>query len=241
VSQCLYFADRLLPYNLACATQASNDNFCFNIVEGVSLSPDHERQQPLAEQKENGSGESSRATIGTKRGTFSCKFCVKTFAFEKNLLKHTNVHHSGEKHFCCALCDKMFTHKRNLNRHVAKVHNNKPFGAVCVECVPAIYFVDHNARRKHMQECHEQEEFQCADCTCVFTKKSQATRHLRESHGFKRFQCTQCKSAFTTKYSLHKHVESVHGDKMFSCCNEWCTKKFSTKWNMQQHVKLCQK
>ena len=59
---------------------------------------------------------------GAKR--FSCKYCMKSFTTNTNMLRHVSLIH--EKHkpkpFSCAVCPKAFSLKANLQEHVQTVH-----------------------------------------------------------------------------------------------------------------------
>ena len=119
--------------------------------------------------------------ILSKKRSFKCFICIKTFTTKRTWKIHTETIHEGKYRFKCDVCSKNFTTKKVLQIHTETVHEGKkPF------------------------KCNKCEKFSAPS-------KKDLQRHIVTVHeGKKPFQCSVCKSEFGRKNSLYRHMKSVH-------------------------------
>lgn len=86
----------------------------------------------------------------TKR--WNCLICQKDFIKERNVYKHINIVHRGEKKAMCALCGKQFSDKAYLTRHM-KIHTGRK-DYKCEHCGKAFRW---QAKvNEHKSRCHKE-------------------------------------------------------------------------------------
>ncbi len=100
---------------------------------------------------------------------------------------------------------------------------------------------ERNAKRQKVSD------FNCTKCGKVFSYAAARDRHIQEIHEKeKSFKCPECQRAFSRKYRVKEHYEAVHGKKYEAPVEdlpntlfcEMCAVKFSTKRELEKHVRL---
>uniref|UniRef100_A0A8B9J628 Uncharacterized protein n=1 Tax=Astyanax mexicanus TaxID=7994 RepID=A0A8B9J628_ASTMX len=82
-----------------------------------------------------------------------CTDCGSSFAQERGLLEHRNIH-TGEKPFQCPVCRKGFRHSRTLSKHVVLHSEARPFG--CSDCGRTFKIKDNlyqHQKKIHHRKC----------------------------------------------------------------------------------------
>ena len=126
--------------------------------------------------------------------------------------------HCG-KDFNCDKCGKYFAHKGNLNKHIMTVHERKK-NFKCYQCGKS--FGANVTLKKHINIIHKSIEYQkCESCGMEFHNKNE---YLIHDHSNRK---TPSLSSEALKI-LEKSIES-------KC--EKCGKYFSSKGNLQTHIK----
>ncbi|XP_055707174.1 zinc finger protein 578-like [Phlebotomus papatasi] len=183
---------------------------------------------------------------------FSCKICGKSFKLAKYLKIHRSKH-SSERQFECADCGRKFKLKSHLKEHLKRIHLGiKPsaFSSkwyACGQCDQIFY-------GKHNYEVHslihsDFVAFECLQCDKKFKSryylKSHLRLHEREQQKGPQFPrkkklpcCKDCGIYFKCQKTLRLHREMRHGEpeqSIFEC--KTCTKKFTTIYQLQNHIK----
>ena len=116
---------------------------------------------------------------------------------------------SDEDGFECQFCQKEFSAQRYLDVHMKVMHTRK-------------------------------EIFRCNICGESFTLKEHLKRHIETVHiKGKKYTCTTCGTNFNRIDNLNEHIQRVHSHDVekFSC--QYCDRKFSRKFSMSRHEKIC--
>ena len=78
--------------------------------------------------------------------------------------------------------------------------------------------------------------FKCDLCDATYPVRMSLTNHKRLKHGdVNQFNCAHCVYVTTKKGNLEQHVRSVH-EKIKEIC-ETCSKEFSDKSHLNRHKK----
>jgi hypothetical protein len=172
-----------------------------------------------------------------------CKACGKTFYHNHTFEKHYRERHEQTKEKNeCEICQKEFKNKIQLKNHHVKTHTTKK----CDECDVE---VSTGAFGRHMTAHKNKTEpsiiHQCGNCTKIFTRKEHLTSHEKKCGVMKEkvretSRCNMCRKEFAENRYLKAHM-STHELKLpnlaktkFQC--EYCSKEFSTKYNMSIHI-----
>ncbi|XP_071787706.1 uncharacterized protein [Asterias amurensis] len=108
--------------------------------------------------------------FATKKTTFSCNSCCKSFTRKDNLKRHKKKSHtttfqlSPVKQFQCRTCDKTFNHRDTLKRHL-KVHSRPASQQPSTSTATTPY-----------------KPYQCPICPKTFTRRENLKRHLKTYH-----------------------------------------------------------
>ena len=140
-----------------------------------------------------------------------------------------------EARLSCPVCDKVFTKISDKKRHVQLVHYEATFP--CNVCGKE--FTRKDSMTRHFQMVHSDKKptLQCEVCGSKFGREPNLLRHVKMFHGegtVPQYSCDQCNANFHTPSGLVVHTRKEH--KKFHC--DLCAKKFATKFNLDNHLKL---
>lgn len=167
---------------------------------------------------------------------YSCPTCQKTFSNRQNLKKHIKVIHDPDRStFSCAHCNEKFNKKHQLNSHMFKHTGVKSFSCdLCEKC-----FITPLEKRKHMR-CHK--TYSCQDCFLVFDHWSTYQKHKKSEHAAKEYICDICNRKFKKRGHILHHMKVHYRTPtiltVFTCPIEGCSREYTRKSNMTQHIKI---
>ncbi|CAO1349538.1 unnamed protein product [Diamesa hyperborea] len=206
--------------------------------------------------------------VGNLQLNYKCSFCNERFRKLDNKSRHEFKHTGEKSFSCeVSGCDKKYTNMSHLKRHIKVSHTIKPVLTESVKCKDPNcdkYFISIFNMQRHYKQHLIPKFYQCPSCPEQFKRKSQLKRHQfihtgKYPHtctvcnkGFvclKTFQnhrvthilesrvrsCQDCSEKFTTWTALVNHRRKVHAAH-FQC--DICHKKFSSKRNIKNHLKL---
>ncbi|KAJ6422139.1 hypothetical protein OIU84_027141 [Salix udensis] len=157
---------------------------------------------------------------------FKCELehCDRKFVYPSNLKRHVRELHDesspcgsvgGEKQYVCQElgCGKAFRYPSKLQKHVDSHVNLDSVEAMCLEPGCMKHFSNKKCLKAHIQSCH-----QYINCDICGTKqlRKNIKRHLRThepvSCSTERIKChfKGCQHTFSTKTNLNQHVKAVH-------------------------------
>ena len=140
-----------------------------------------------------------------------------------------------EARLSCPLCDEVFTKISDKKRHVQLVHYEATFS--CDICGKE--FTRRDSMTRHFKMIHSDKKptAQCEVCGSKFGRETNLSRHVKKFHGegkVPQYSCDKCSLNFHTPSGLVMHTRKEH--RQFQC--NLCTKKFTTKFNLDYHLKL---
>ncbi|KAF9661601.1 hypothetical protein SADUNF_Sadunf19G0085800 [Salix dunnii] len=157
---------------------------------------------------------------------FKCELenCDRKFVYPSNLKRHVRELHDesspcssggGEKQYVCQElgCGKAFRYPSKLQKHADSHVNLDSVEAMCLEPACMKHFSNKKCLKAHIQSCH-----QYINCDICGTKqlRKNIKRHLRThepvSGSTERIKChfNGCQHTFSTKTNLNQHVKAVH-------------------------------
>ncbi|XP_042873851.1 zinc finger protein 154-like [Penaeus japonicus] len=132
----------------------------------------------------------------------SCNICLKSFACNEDLIKHTKSHESkGKGDLSCEFCDQTFTSAWSLQRH-SKKHQSESQQFKCSKCPKS--FTRKDSLLSH-EKLHAQKKNYVCKCGKRFVKKSQLTAHEDKHSNVPKYSCDICKHSYKFKVSLRNH------------------------------------
>ena len=173
-----------------------------------------------------------------KAKTYTCDFCIKTFAKIAKLTNHISRFHVGDKPFYCPACNKQFSTKSGLDKHKNTSHAKKNKGGkdpinkdwhlmltshpqldkaiqggmLCLRCCHKSS--SPKAAKVHKKGCEE--NFACHYCTTFFGKSKSMIFHYLYDHFYHKnpFACNikrggiSCGKRFPTQGAFFTHQKS---------------------------------
>lgn len=142
----------------------------------------------------------------TKSGKTLCRFCLKGFQKDSDLVRHVDEIHIGEKAFKCSKCDKTFARRDHLAVHLRIHTGEKPH--TCPFCGKT--FAQSSNMNVHLRVHTGEKPYFCKSCG----KMVAHSYHLKtcgtvEQQGEKSFRCLICGKKFQTVLKLKTHL-TVH-------------------------------
>ncbi|XP_034692723.1 transcription factor IIIA [Vitis riparia] len=155
---------------------------------------------------------------------FTCPVenCKRRFAFQGNMKRHIKEFHDeesppndvGSKQYVCPElgCGKVFKFASKLQKHEDSHAKLDSVEAVCLEPGCLKHFTNEQCLKAHLQSCHQ--HIICEICGTKQLKKN-IKRHLRTHESVcssERVKChfKGCLHTFSTKSNLDQHVKAVH-------------------------------
>ncbi|XP_061945073.1 transcription factor IIIA-like [Populus nigra] len=183
---------------------------------------------------------------------FKCLFddCHASYRRKDHLTRHL-LQHEG-KLFKCQIenCNREFVYPSNLKRHVRELHDesspSSSFGGekqyVCQEPGCGKAFRYPSKLRKH-EDSHvslDHVEAMCLEPGCMkhFSNKECLKAHIQSSHQY--INCDMCGTKQlkkNIKRHLRTHEPASDSTERIKCHFKGCQHTFSTKTNLNQHVK----
>lgn len=171
-----------------------------------------------------------------------CHTCNKEFSTRKLYNMHISSYTHLKKadpesktkfNFACPLCD--FTCKTNL---MMENHKNtdhfkvKPH--ICTMCKKA--FTTSTKLRYHMERHRGIRQFQCSECSSMFTAASGLKKHCLRYHSEQRpVACDMCDKSFVCQSECNLHKLRHHSEKNVPC--PLCDGKFHSHSNLRSHIR----
>ncbi|XP_054276999.1 zinc finger protein 267-like isoform X3 [Macrosteles quadrilineatus] len=172
------------------------------------------------------------------KGSQCCPMCTKTFANERMLKAHMELHIGKEIE--CETCGKICK-GRNAYNHHQLCHRGRVY--TCEVC--KIQFKKRAEKNDHCQLVHNisKKKRDSAPVICEICGKSYKSARILKEHMLlhsedKNFVCQICGAAFKLKVALRKHSR-VHSDESKYSC-EKCGKGFRWKPTFDKHVLKCE-
>ena len=206
-------------------------------------------------------------SMHSEKKKYNCDKCEAKFKTKKGLKTHLEHSHGNESKdpFICATCGRVFLYKRSLERHCkatdhtypklsSKIEKPKKFklgdegGIKCKICHKILpnYSLEYHMKYYHTDIARE---FKCKECNFISNRIDSLTRHTKEVHqkynsqlsaitdtfkeGSSSYQCADCKEILKTTKEIEMHLVQ----KICSLTCHICSKTFSRKHNLKQHIK----
>ncbi|PON82344.1 TFIIH C1-like domain containing protein [Trema orientale] len=167
----------------------------------------------------------TRHLLGHKGKLFKCSIenCRREFSIQGNMKRHVREQHNGdnpststesEKQYVCqeAGCGKAFRFASKLRKHEDSHVKLDSVEAVCAEPGCMKIFTNEQCLKEHIHSCHQ--HITCEVCGTKQLKKN-LKRHLRtheEKGPVESIKCMYkgCDHTFSTKSNLNQHVKAAH-------------------------------
>ncbi|GAA0164840.1 C2H2 zinc finger transcription factor [Lithospermum erythrorhizon] len=163
---------------------------------------------------------------------FECPIdcCKRRFAFQGNMMRHVKDFHgdssyddyfSPKQHVCPEVgCGKVFEYPSKLKKHMDSHVKLDSVEAFCSEPGCMKYFSNEKCLKEHLQSCHQ--HIICEICGTKQLKKN-IKRHLcihEPVTSEQRVPCTfeGCERTFSTKSNLNLHIKAVHSESRQFVC-----------------------
>jgi len=177
---------------------------------------------------------------------FVCHICSKSFKTKKNMNRHINGVHLGEKCFSCDQCNYKTAHISSMKDHKTTHTGERLF--VCHICSKT--FKTMKDMKRHVRGVHLGEKVNkpqkriitgeknhlCDLCPMGFTTQWSLKNHKESIHEGIKYYCDQCEYKATEKGNLARHVASIHEGIEFGC--EECAFKAPSKLTLKNHVEF---
>ncbi|KAJ0049031.1 hypothetical protein Pint_16916 [Pistacia integerrima] len=182
---------------------------------------------------------------------FTCLIenCNREFTIQSNMKRHVKEFHDenssspdvkGQKQYICqeAGCGKIFKYESKLRKHEESHVKLDSTEAFCSESGCMKYFTNKQCLEAHIRSCHQ--HITCEICGSRQLRKN-IKRHIRThevNDSPERIECTfkGCHHSFSTKSNLQQHVKAVHHEIRRFACG-LCDMRFAYKHVRDNHEK----
>uniref|UniRef100_A0A8C4QTH9 C2H2-type domain-containing protein n=1 Tax=Eptatretus burgeri TaxID=7764 RepID=A0A8C4QTH9_EPTBU len=162
---------------------------------------------------------------------YRCKYCVKTFSYQPNLIRHMCIC-VGEKPYACTVCGKGFSWPSHCQLHMRMHTGERPY--MCTICLKG--FSRSSNCQIHMQTHKGERPYTCTVCGKGFSRSSNCQTHMRTHTGERPYNCSVCARTFSYQSALRNHLRTHTGEKPYIC--NVCGKGFSQLPTCQRHMRL---
>jgi KRAB domain-containing zinc finger protein len=197
-------------------------------------------------------------TYKTRKPSFGCEFCEKSFFSQKHLKIHASIHpeykgekieqqelerhksiHDEIKPFPCDLCPYSSLTKGRLREHTMIHHPDslpedmtKIFICeICSKSFGCKSYLSRHVSREHTRD----KVYNCDQCNYETTQCTAFKEHVRTHTGERPYACHVCTKTFIRSSHMKKHIKEVHiGEKNIFC--ELCPKTYKTQDQLNQHM-----
>uniref|UniRef100_A0A8C7X797 C2H2-type domain-containing protein n=1 Tax=Oryzias sinensis TaxID=183150 RepID=A0A8C7X797_9TELE len=115
----------------------------------------------------------------SKRKSYACDWCCKSFAQSADLRRHLRTH-TGERPHRCTFCSKSFSQRGNLRRHLRIHTGERPYS--CPFCCRT--FSDGDTMKKHKRTHSGERTHRCARCARTFGSAGSLQLHFKRDSCF---------------------------------------------------------
>lgn len=171
--------------------------------------------------------------------THKCHECNKEFDSRKTYNCHVHSFSHRRKvdpntkfSFKCPKCHLSFNNNSLLENHKNTEHLKvKPY--ICTIC--GRQFPAEIKLRYHMNRHKGIKQFQCSECSSMFTSASGLKKHGLRYHSAERpIPCDLCDKSFVCQSEYNLHKQRNHSEKLLSC--PICETKFYSQANLRPHI-----
>uniref|UniRef100_UPI00358FAEBB zinc finger protein 664-like isoform X2 n=1 Tax=Myxine glutinosa TaxID=7769 RepID=UPI00358FAEBB len=162
---------------------------------------------------------------------YRCKYCVKTFSYQPNLIRHMCIC-VGDKPYACTVCGKGFSWPSHCQLHMRMHTGERPY--MCTICYKG--FSRSSNCQIHMQTHKGERPYTCTVCGKGFSRSSNCQTHMRTHTGERPYNCSVCARTFSYQSALRNHLRTHTGEKPYIC--NVCGKGFSQLPTCQRHMRL---
>ena len=165
-----------MPYTMSPFYYPMMQTFSPQIVSHQPLAPLTPAQDVavvpswVSEEKESPKKDLAPLSPSDAKGSFSCRFCSKSYVSMGALKMHIRTHTLPCK---CDICGKAFSRPWLLQGHIRTHTGEKPFE--CEHCHRA--FADRSNLRAHLQTHQEVKKYSCTRCSKTFSRMSLLQKH----------------------------------------------------------------
>ena len=125
----------------------------------------------------------------------------------------------------------------SVTQHGIPKRNKKQRSFKCDVCDSTFGLV--KELNAHYSGDHPEHVFKCSECNNTYASRNAQLRHERSHRGML-FSCNDCSYTCQFNYELKNHVKKHTGTGLYPCISRGCTKTFTTKKGMKQHLQVHQ-
>lgn len=180
-------------------------------------------------------GKNGDLASGTKRRTFECPRCKRTFPSQETCCNHIRT--GCLRPFHCTICEKRFDRRWNLDVHIKRHTGERPYNCDYEGCGKS--FIQRINLVNHKWIHTDNKPFHCNHVGCgkVFGRRDRLESHKRIHSGKRPFRCDYagCIREFAHRNALVNHTRFHTGARPYRCDHPGCEQSFSRRDTMVYH------